>query len=45
MICPKCGSCDVEFDASLSEEIHHCLCNNCGNEWEDIYDYSSRVVK
>lgn len=34
--CPKCGS--DTFVSATQDEIHYCLCENCGHQWSQVND-------
>ena len=45
MICPKCGSRDIEAQSLPFTHKHHCICGRCHNEWLQVYDPSGTANK
>lgn len=43
MICPKCGSRDIDDHRSPETRQIHAHCNRCGHHWHHRYDTSTKA--
>lgn len=42
MICPQCGSRDVDDQRVADEKLILAECNRCGHQWEESYEPDSK---
>ena len=45
--CPKCGSENIEFgDIDMEKEscFQHCICQDCGIEFGEVYKFVEQVI-